>query len=167
MTDTGNPDNGAPQASANPDPRRCNYLRDTGEHCQGWRYKASTEGYCPGHARLGIAANPHAYAMEANAKSAAVRKERAEQRRMSTLDVLAARLAANAEVVADAYESATRAGDYKAADLWVTRVHGKPKETIETITTGALDALTDEQLEARAQELRARMHAVDASAQAA
>ena len=102
-----------------------------------------------------------------NAASIAVRKRKAELRKMGTLDVLAARLAANADVVADAYESATRAGDYRAADAWVTRVHGKPKETIETITTGALDALTDEQLEARAQELRARMHAVDASAQAA
>ena len=67
----------------------------------------------------------------------------------------------DAEVIADAYSTATRAGDYRAADLWLNRVLGKPKETVETITTGALDTLTDDELEARAAELRARMHVVE------
>ena len=169
MDTDANPDNGAPEPSAappNPDPRRCNYLRDTGEHCQGWRYKGSAEGHCAGHARVGIAGDPALQAL-GNAASAAVRSERRETRKLSVLDVLAREVQAKAEDLAHSYVKAAQDGDWRAADALVTRVYGKPKETVETITTGALDTLTDEQLEARAQELRARMHAVDTSVQAA
>lgn len=169
MDTDANPDNGAPEPSAappNPDPRRCNYLRDNGNYCGSWKMNASERGWCAGHEGRGIAGDPALQAL-GTPTSAARRTARAQVRKMGMKELIAAELEENAAEWLKPYRLARDNGDYNATDRLMAWTYGKPRETVETITTGALDALTDEQLEQRAAELRARMHAVDTSAQAA
>jgi hypothetical protein len=51
---------------------------------------------------------------------------------------LARKLEEHADEVVDAYLAGIRSDDpnraYRAADAWISRVHGRPKETVENVT---------------------------------
>jgi hypothetical protein len=57
-------------------------------------------------------------------------------RRETLRDKLARKLAEHADEVVAAYLAGIRSDDpnraYRAADAWISRVHGRPKETVET-----------------------------------
>jgi hypothetical protein len=69
-------------------------------------------------------------------RSAEVRRAKAEARRETLRDKLARKLEEHADEVVAAYLAGIRSDDpnraYRAADAWISRVHGRPKETIET-----------------------------------
>ena len=60
----------------------------------------------------------------------------AQARRETLRDKLARKLEEHADEVVAAYLAGIRSNDpnraYRAADAWISRVHGRPKETIET-----------------------------------
>jgi hypothetical protein len=69
-------------------------------------------------------------------RSPEVRREKAQARRETLRDKLARKLAEHADEVVAAYLAGIRSDDpnraYRAADAWISRVHGRPKETVET-----------------------------------
>jgi hypothetical protein len=71
-------------------------------------------------------------------RSAEVRRAKAEARRETLRDKLARKLEEHADEVVAAYLAGIRSDDpnraYRAADAWISRVHGRPKETIENVS---------------------------------
>jgi hypothetical protein len=69
-------------------------------------------------------------------RRAEVRQAKARARRETLHDKLARKLEEHADEVVAAYLAGIRSDDpnraYRAADAWISRVHGRPKETIET-----------------------------------
>jgi hypothetical protein len=63
----------------------------------------------------------------------------AQARRETLRDKLARELEEHADEVVDAYLAGIRSDDpnraYRAADAWISRVHGRPKETVENVIT--------------------------------
>jgi hypothetical protein len=61
-----------------------------------------------------------------------------QARRETLRDKLARKLEEHADEVVAAYLAGIRSGDanraYRAADAWISRVHGRPKETLENVT---------------------------------
>jgi hypothetical protein len=94
-------------------------------------------------------------------RSAEVRRAKAEGRRGTLRDKLARKLEEHADEVVAAYLAGIRSGDpnraYRAADAWISRVHGRPKETVENVTTPAdsldIASMTREQRDALKQLL--------------
>jgi len=76
-------------------------------------------------------------------------------------DKLARKLEEHADEVVAAYLAGIRSNDpnraYRAADAWISRVHGRPKETVETVSRpdDSLDiaSMTREQRDALKREL--------------
>ena len=71
-------------------------------------------------------------------RSAEVRRAKAQARRETLRDKLARKLEEHADEVVAAYLAGIRSDDpnraYRAADAWISRVHGRPKETVENVT---------------------------------
>jgi hypothetical protein len=71
-------------------------------------------------------------------RSAEVRRAKARARRETLRDKLARKLKEHADEVVAAYLAGIRSNDanraYRAAEAWISRVHGRPKETIENVT---------------------------------
>ena len=71
-------------------------------------------------------------------RSAEVRRAKAQARRETLRDKLARELEEHADEVVAAYLAGIRSDDpnraYRAADAWISRVHGRPKETVENVT---------------------------------
>ena len=71
-------------------------------------------------------------------RSAEVRRAKAEALRETLRDKLARELEEHADEVVAAYLAGIRSDDpnraYRAADAWISRVHGRPKETVENVT---------------------------------
>jgi hypothetical protein len=71
-------------------------------------------------------------------RSAEVRRAKAQARRERLRDKLARELEEHADEVVAAYLAGIRSDDpnraYRAADAWISRVHGRPKETIENVS---------------------------------
>jgi hypothetical protein len=94
-------------------------------------------------------------------RSAEVRQEKARLRRETLRDKLARKLEEHADEVVAAYLAGIRSDDpnraYRAADAWISRVHGRPKETVENVTAfdDPLDVskMTREQLGALKREI--------------
>ncbi len=65
-------------------------------------------------------------------------KPPAQARRETLRDKLARKLEEHADEVVAAYLAGIRSDDpnraYRAADAWISRVHGRPKETVENVT---------------------------------
>ena len=80
-------------------------------------------------------------------RSAQVRRQRALERRETLRDKLARKLEAHADEVVAAYLSGVRSSDervaYRAAEAWLSRVYGRPKETIETVKQGEMPSGLD------------------------
>ena len=119
----------------------------TGERCTA-PAAAKGNGLCAGHAGLGKL-DPAG----ANAKSAEVRKAKAERRKMSALDWAAKALEDNAEMIAKAFIQAIEKGDWRAAQFLYERVHGKPTERVETAASVSVDEMTPEQREQLRREI--------------
>jgi hypothetical protein len=122
------------ETTAGPDeikPRACKALNVRGGPCRSTSVGES--GLCAfhdGNTPLGTAEG----ARRAAARSADVRRERAVRRSMTLRDLMAAELERRAEEIVAAYLTAgIEQGDWRALDALVSRVHGKPKETVETI----------------------------------
>ena len=64
--------------------------------------------------------------------------QKARVRRETLRDKLARKLKEHADQVVAAYLAGIRSNDanraYRAAEAWISRVHGRPKETIENVT---------------------------------
>jgi hypothetical protein len=90
-------------------------------------------------------------------RSAEVRKAKAQARRETLRDKLARKLEEHADEVVGAYLAGIRSDDptraYRAADAWISRVHSRPKETIDSVSS------TDDPLDVAAmpREERARL----------
>jgi hypothetical protein len=121
--------NDDPEAESVGEPKRCSQKTKRGEPCRAWALKDDELGRCPAHAGL---ATRNLDPVKAQQRSAAVRKERVEARRKSALDWAAAKLEENGEELANLIMDAARRGDWRAAAFLYERVHGKPKETVET-----------------------------------
>ena len=71
-------------------------------------------------------------------RSAEVRRAKAQALRETLRDKLARKLEEHADEVVAAYLAGIRSDDpnraYRAADAWISRVNGRPKETIENGT---------------------------------
>lgn len=128
---------------------KCSALNKAGEPCKAPR--ANGTELCAGHLGLGIAANPAAYAKAGNNASAASRQARAEARQQGFTDVLAAQLHKEREALA-AQWIAEGKRDWRATEGALTRLFGKPKETVEV--SGGLDltAMSREERQALVQQ---------------
>jgi hypothetical protein len=151
------------ETTAGPDeikPRACKALNVRGGPCRSTSVGES--GLCAfhdGNTPLGTAEG----ARRAAARSADVRRERAVRRSMTLRDLMAAELERRAEEIVAAYLTAgIEQGDWRALDALVSRVHGKPKETVETIqrsqTEEAWAGMTPEERRARLIELERDGH---------
>ena len=82
---------------------------------------------------------------------------RAEERKRSALDWAAKLAEEHGHEIFEAFLAAIKGGDWRAADVIMTRVYGKPKETIEHQQSDLdrIDAMTPEERD----ELRARIAA--------
>ena len=108
---------------------RCTATKTNGQPCGAY---ATKTGMCAGHSRLGIAQNPSAYGRLGAEASLDTRLEKAERRKMTFQDHLAAELEKEAANYVDTMRKAASEGDWRALETWVTRVHGKPVERVET-----------------------------------
>lgn len=65
-------------------------------------------------------------------------RSQAQALRETLRDKLARKLEEHADEVVAAYLAGIRSDDpnraYRAADAWISRVHGRPKETVENVT---------------------------------
>jgi hypothetical protein len=65
---------------------------------------------------------------------ARIRRQHAEERKLSILDRMARRLEADAAEIVDELRAAGRSGDWRATEALLTRVYGKPVERVEAAT---------------------------------
>ena len=122
---------------------QCAGTRKDGQPCTANAVKGGT--LCPGHAGLGIAADPKRYSPAGAAASARSRQARAQQRTMSVLDHLAAAVQRDALAIATELRDAGRSGDWRATEALLTRVYGKPVERVEQVESVDVRQLTGEQ----------------------
>jgi hypothetical protein len=129
--------------------------KKTGQRCTAPPIRG--ESLCAGHAgRGGI--DP----AEGGRAKARVMRSKAEKRKMTLQDHLAAGLERNAERIVDALlEAGLKGGDWRALEALINRVHGKPTErhedvTIRSDTERQLDVMTREQRTAWLLELERR-----------
>lgn len=106
--------------------------KKTGERCKAFAMHGST--MCAGHAGKGFGADPS----QAARKSAEVRSGQAEVRRKRLRDALADAVEGELhEAIVAAYRTALVSGEagerLRAAEALLSRVYGKPKETVETV----------------------------------
>lgn len=107
-------------------------MKEDGTQCQGWRVKG--EDLCAGHLRLGIASDPEGYGKLGARISGENRHDRAEARKKRTQDVLVDAIEELQGEIREAYGAAIRGEDgaldrVRAAEMLLSRVWGKPKET--------------------------------------
>lgn len=128
------------------DPRRCSHLKGDGSRCKAWKVKG--EPYCAGHLGLG-----KLDAKGAAAVSAKARQRTAEVRPKTYKQALQAAWEQHAErIVArrlDIIDNGSDADALRAIEAMESRIYGKPKETVEQVTTPrtveALSAMTPEE----------------------
>ena len=125
---------------------QCAGTTKKGERCRSFAVPSVGDGtLCAGHAHLGIASNPHAYAQQANLASQNVRKARAKRRKLGVLDHLARAVERDALAIATELRDAGRSGDWRATEALLTRVYGKPVERVEQVESVDVRQLTGEQ----------------------
>jgi len=122
---------------------QCEGIKKNGERC-GAR-AVHGERLCAGHLGLGLAADPKAASRRGAARSAQVRAERVEARKRGIKQALADAVEQEyLDDILDAYGRGLRDPDaavaVRSAEALLSRVHGKPKETIEQQILDPLDA---------------------------
>src|SRR4030095_2221872 len=122
-------------------PGRCAYLTVAGAPCSAPAIKGSDPATCSGHSGR-LVYDP----AKASALSAQKRRERAERRKMTAADHLAAELERNAHAVAERLLSVGLAEDWRALAFLFERSYGKPTERVETSTN--VDGLSLQELRA-------------------
>ncbi len=122
------------------DPRRCSHIRDNGEQCKGWKMRDSD--LCPGHAGVGLAANPQAAGNRGRARAGELAEQRREQAETAAVTskkglrvLLAQRLEEHADKIAarlaSIIEDGSDADALRAIESWTSRVYGRPTEHVE------------------------------------
>lgn len=129
--------------------RQCTGVsKKTGERCKAFAMRGSD--MCAGHAGVGFGADPSAAAR----KSADTRSGQAEVRKQRVRDRLAAAVEGDlADAIIAAYRKGLESDDpataMRAAEGILSRVYGKPKETVEQVQKPAevqrLEDLSDEE----------------------
>ncbi len=99
---------------------RCSALTKAGKPCRST--SVGEDGLCAYHG-----GRTRLDSVEAGKKSGEKRREMAKSLRQRLADAVEA----EAETLIKAYLKGARDGDWRAADALITRVHGKPKETVE------------------------------------
>jgi hypothetical protein len=131
--------------------RHCSALNAKGEQCRSTSVDES--GLCAYHrgkSPLGTAEGARAAA----ARSAEVRREKAERRKMNALDWAAKLVEENGREIYEAYLGAIKAGEWRAADSILNRIYGRPTERLEMKQEKKpLDEMSYDELIARAAEL--------------
>lgn len=127
----------------------CQAKRRDGQPCGARAVRG--ERLCAGHLGLGLAADPRAASRRGAARSAEVRAERVEARKRGIKQVLAEAVEREyLDDIVNAYGRGLRDPDaavaVRSAEALLSRVHGKPKETIEQIS----DPLEHDRLRYRA-----------------
>lgn len=109
---------------------QCAATKANGHQCGAYAVRGHTQ--CAGHLGLGISTDPTGY----QAKGAHARRELREAKKLGLTTILELKLARDADQIAEnwARESAL---DWRAAEGALTRLYGKPKETLEV--SGGLD----------------------------
>lgn len=152
-----------PEPPTDRDPRKCTHVYDDGRLCNGWATQGT--GLCGGHRGLGLAADPSTYGAQGAAATNAQAQERAQERRdkpKTLKEALAKRLEDRADAITNRYESialgsTSDAASLTALDQWISRVHGRPTEHVETtvVAPASLEALRELTVEQRAELLNA------------
>lgn len=131
------------------DDRRCGRTKADGERCNA--YKVKGRAACAGHLGLGIAGDPVAAAHASHE----ARHEKAEERRKRVRDRLADAVEGSlSDAILAAYRKGLESDDpataMRAAEGLLSRVYGKPKETLEQVTkpdeVRRLEELSNEEL---------------------
>lgn len=122
----------SPLQGGESDARRCGREKADGTLCKAFKVKGRDA--CAGHLGLGIGSDPSAHARASHAS----RQEQAETRRKRLRDALADAVEGELyEDIVAAYRDALRNGEpgerLRAAEQLISRVYGKPKETVETV----------------------------------
>lgn len=147
------------------DERRCGRAKADGTRCKA--FKVGGKDACAGHLGLGIGKDPAGYAKEASRASVQARSERVEERKRRLRDQLASAVEGRlAPKILAAFEAGLDDPDtsvrVRSAEQLLSRVYGKPKETIETVTEAPaeLKAVREMSREER-EELWRRLHAAE------
>lgn len=117
-----------------PTKRQCAALNKQGEPCKAPPVHGQQK--CAGHLHLGVSANPSANANLANASRRATSAAKREAKQLGFTDVLALKLHQEREALANQWIAEGKR-DWRATEGALTRLYGKPKETVEL--TGGLD----------------------------
>ncbi len=125
------PDDLQGERDKRPVDRRCQGTKDDGTACGAWTVLGET--YCAGHLGLGVGAGGDV-ARAAQRQGASRRSELAQERRKRTQDVLVDMVEELQTEMREAYAAAIRGDDgaldrVRAAEMLLSRVWGKPKET--------------------------------------
>lgn len=130
----------------------CSELNSKGKPCKSTSIGPSGKcAFHDGKSPLGTAEG----ARKAAKRSAEVRAEKAERRRMTALDWAAKLCEENGKEVYETFLTAIKAGEWRAADSVMSRIYGRPTEHVETVdvTERPTSELTLPELE----ELRRRL----------
>jgi hypothetical protein len=112
---------------------RCAAVKADGTPCRAFALRDGD--LCAGHAGIGLAANPREAGLKGCARSAEVRAERAEIRKRGVRQVLAEAVEEEfLPAIKRAYGRGLESDDpsiaVRSAEALLSRVYGKPKETI-------------------------------------
>jgi len=106
----------------------CSALNAKGEPCKSTSVRPSGRcAYHNGKSPFGTGVGARAAA----ARSAEVCRTRAEKRRMTALDWAAKLVEENGKEIYDAYLTAIKNGEWRAADSILNRIYGRPTERVE------------------------------------
>lgn len=121
------------KADKRPLDRRCQGMKDDGTACGAWTVQG--EKLCAGHLGLGVAAGGDV-ARAAQLQGAEVRSTEHKRRKQSTKERLEALVEDLQDELAEAFRAGLAGKDgavdrVRVAEMLLSRVHGKPKETMQ------------------------------------
>jgi hypothetical protein len=109
----------------------CRALNARGEPCSSTSVDES--GLCASHAGKGRFGTVE-FSRRGGKRSAEARRERAVERRMTALDWAAKLVEERGQELAESFLNAAKNGDWRAAEALMSRIYGKPTETVVTHT---------------------------------
>jgi hypothetical protein len=130
----------------------CRATNAKGEPC--WSTSVDEGGLCAFHGRRTPLGSVEV-AREAGRVSVERRRERAVERKRSALDWMAVAVEEHGREIVEVYLQAMRKGDWRAAEALMSRIYGKPEETVRQVETNpALPVLKAMSLEEKLELLR-------------
>jgi hypothetical protein len=132
--------------------RHCTALNAKGEPCKST--SVDETGLCATHAGKTSLGTAEGALLGARA-SVEVRRKRAAERKRSALDWMAVAVEEHGREIVEVYLQAMRKGDWRAAEALMTRIYGKPEETVRQVeTNSALPVLKSMSLDEKLELLR-------------